>query len=127
VWYVGGCLFLRFYSIDDPLEVFQVHCLGGVWGLFATGFFDNNQGVLYHDSYRQGKFMGYQLVGITVIVAFTSIISATAFLMMRKLHMLRADPAVEEIGFDLAEMGNVSDKFLEAVNEDIKLKSSQPS
>lgn len=40
-FYVGGLIFLEFYRIDDPLEVFPVHCLGGVWGLLACGFFDN--------------------------------------------------------------------------------------
>jgi Amt family ammonium transporter len=59
VWYVGGCLYLDFWMIDDPLEVFQVHALGGVWGLLAAGFFDNNQGALYKFAYHQGQFMGY--------------------------------------------------------------------
>lgn len=52
VFYVGGGLYLEFWRIDDPLEVFQVHCLGGVWGLFATGFFDNIQGALYHNAHH---------------------------------------------------------------------------
>lgn len=59
VWYVGGILYLNFWRIDDPLEVFPVHALGGVWGLFATGFFDNFQGALYHNAHHQGRFMGY--------------------------------------------------------------------
>ncbi len=41
---------------------------------------------------------------------------------MRKLHILRVDPAIEEIGLDVAELGNVSEEFLEAVREQIKLK-----
>lgn len=40
LWYVGGILYLEFWRIDDPLEVFSVHGLGGLWGVFATGFFD---------------------------------------------------------------------------------------
>jgi ammonia channel protein AmtB len=47
VFYVGAILFLEFYRIDDPLEVFPVHCVGGIWGLFATGFFDNYRGALF--------------------------------------------------------------------------------
>lgn len=53
-WYVGGVLYLDFWRIDDPLEVFPVHALGGVWGLFADGFFDNNRGALYWYGFRQG-------------------------------------------------------------------------
>lgn len=39
--------------------------------------------------------------------------------------MLRVDKAIEEIGLDVAELGNVSEEFLEAVREDIKLKSDK--
>jgi hypothetical protein len=31
---------------------------------------------------------------------------------MRKLHLLRVDKAVEEIGLDLAELGGVSEEFI---------------
>jgi hypothetical protein len=43
---------------------------------------------------------------------------------LRKLHLLRVDPAIEEVGFDVAELGGVSEEFLDAVREQIKLKSS---
>ena len=56
--------------------------------------------------------MGYQIVGIVVIVCWVSLISFPAFLIMRKLHVLRVDKAVEEIGLDVAELGNVSEEFL---------------
>jgi ammonia channel protein AmtB len=64
--------------------------------------------------------MGYQIVGITVIIAWVSLISFPAFLIMRKVHVLRVDRAVEEIGFDVAELGNVSEDFLDAVREKIE-------
>ncbi len=124
VFYVGGVLFLDFWRIDDPLEVFPVHCLGGVWGLFATGFFDNTQGALFHGAIKQGEFMGYQIVGIVVILAWTSLISIPTFLILRKLHLLRIDPAIEEIGIDVAELGGVSEEFLDAVREQIKAKKN---
>ena len=104
VFYVGGILFLEFYRIDDPLEVFPVHCCGGIWGLFAAGYFDKYRGALYYHGLHQGQFMGYQIVGIFVIAAWTSLISVPAFLIMRKLHLLRVDKAIEEIGFDVAEL-----------------------
>jgi hypothetical protein len=122
VWYVGGILYLDFWRIDDPLEVFPVHALGGVWGLFATGFFDNNRGGLYHNAYKQGRFMGYQLVGITIIIAWISLFSIITFLILRKLHLLRVDPAVEEVGLDVAELGNVSEEFLDAVRQEIRIR-----
>lgn len=122
VFYVGAVFFLEFYKIDDPLEVFPVHGAGGIWGLIATGFFDNYQGALFAGAYKQGKFMGYQIVGIVVIIAWVSLISFPAFYIMREINVLRVDKAVEEIGLDVAELGNVSDEFISAVNEAIDAK-----
>ena len=121
VFYVGGVLFLNFWNIDDPLEVFPVHFLGGVWGLFATGFFDQTRGALYYGANQQGAFMGFHIVGIVVIVAFTSLVAAPSFLILRKLHLLRVSKAIEEIGLDVAELsGKVPEAFLDAVEEQIE-------
>jgi hypothetical protein len=69
--------------------------------------------------------MGYQIVGITVIIAWTSLITLTGFYILRKLHLLRVDKAIEEIGFDIAELGGgVSDEFLNVVREQIKAKKN---
>lgn len=69
--------------------------------------------------------MGYQIVGITVIVAWTTLITLTGFYILRKLHLLRVDKAIEEIGFDVAELGGgVSQEFLDAVRDQIKIKKA---
>lgn len=124
-WYVGGVLFLEFYRIDDALEVFPVHALGGVWGLLAVGFFSPTQGALYYDAFRQGHFFGYQVIGIVVIAAWTSLLSIPAFVVLRKLHLLRVDVAVEEVGLDIAELSGVSEEFLDAVRDQIRAKEAK--
>jgi len=69
--------------------------------------------------------MGYQLVGIAVIVLFVSIISFPVFTIMKKLHILRADKAIEEIGFDVAELNpGVSEEFIDEVRERIDAKEA---
>lgn len=68
--------------------------------------------------------MGNELVGIVVITAWVSLFSIIAFLILRKLHMLRVDPAIEEIGLDVAELGTVPEEYIEAVREQIKVKGS---
>ena len=125
VFYMGGVLFLEFYRIDDPLEVFPVHACGGIWGLFATGFFDKYQGALFQQGIKQGDFMAYQIVGIVVIVAWVSLLSLPAFLVMRKLHLLRCDKAVEEVGFDVAELGDISEEFLDAVRDKLDQRDKE--
>jgi Amt family ammonium transporter len=118
--YVISLLTLEFYRIDDPLEAISVHFAGGIWGVFATGFFDTHSGVLFYGSFKQGQFMGYQLVGILVIVLFTSIVMLPSFYILSKLHVLRADKAVEEIGFDIAVLNpGVSQEFIDTVREKI--------
>lgn len=124
--YVAACLFLDFYRIDDPLEVVPVHLAGGLWGLFAAGFFDNFHGVLFEGSKKQSQFMGYQLVGAAVIFIFVSLISFPTFLILKKVNGLRADKAIEEIGFDVAELQpGVSEEFIDAVRERIEAKENQ--
>jgi len=124
VWYVAAVGLLEFYRIDDPLECIPVHFAGGIWGLFATGFFNLAQGALFRTAVHQGMFMGYQLVGITVIVAFVSVVVLPTFLILKNLEALRADKAVEEVGFDVVEQG-VSEEFLEAVRDRIEAKEAQ--
>jgi Amt family ammonium transporter len=124
--YLISLLTLNFYRIDDPLETISVHLAGGAWGLFAAGFFDKTSGSLFYGALNQGAFMGYQLVGILVIFLFTSVIMLPAFLILRKLHVLRAEKAVEEIGFDVAHIyPGVSREFLDAVNEKIETREEQ--
>lgn len=121
--YVATLVFLEFYRIDDPLECIPVHFSGGVWGLFATGLFSSFSGALYSGALKQGIFMGYQLVGIVVIVVFTSLVILPTFLILSKTGALRADKAIEEIGFDVAELiPGVSKEFLDAVRENIETK-----
>lgn len=66
--------------------------------------------------------MGYQLVGIVVIIAWVSLIAIPTFLIMRKLHVLRVDKAVEALGLDVAELGTVSEEFIDSVREHIEAK-----
>ena len=124
--YVISILTVDFYRIDDPLEAISVHFAGGIWGVFAAGFFDTKSGVLFYGSFRQGQFMGYQLVGILVIVLFTSLIMLPSFFILRKLHVLRADKAVEEIGFDIAVLNpGVSQEFIDVVRDKIEAREEQ--
>lgn len=39
--YIKFCLFLKKKEIDDPLEGSAVHMACGIWGLVASGCFDN--------------------------------------------------------------------------------------
>ena len=70
--------------------------------------------------------MGYQLVGVAAIIGFVSVVAFPTFMILKNVNGLRADKAVEEIGFDVAELQpGVSEEFLDAVRERIDAKETQ--
>lgn len=70
--------------------------------------------------------MGYQLVGVAAIIGFVSVVAFPTFMILKNVNGLRADKAVEEIGFDVAELQpGVSKEFLDAVRERIDAKETQ--
>ena len=46
-FYSVGCLLLAYFHIDDPLEASAVHLGGGLWGVLAVAFFNNEVGIFY--------------------------------------------------------------------------------
>lgn len=108
IFYIGGCLLLHRLHIDDPVESAPTHLFGGIWGTLATGLFSNQHGVAYGfpDS---GRFLGYQVVGIVSMFAWSSVCSILFFLAMKKLDLLRIAKEIEIIGLDVAELGGLSD------------------
>jgi len=73
VVYMGNSYLLKFFKIDDPLNIFAIHGACGVWGIVATGFFATKEnveyaGVKWIDS---GTLIGYQILGALCIAAWT--------------------------------------------------------
>lgn len=90
------------YKIDDPLDAFAVHGGCGIWGTFALGFFDINEGVFYGGN---GKQIGIQLMGIIVISLWTSFMSFCLFYLLNKFKLLRIPKEEEILGIDWVEHG----------------------
>ena len=67
IFYSLTLRFVEYLKIDDPCEAFAMHVPCGAWGIFATAFFNTNNGVFYHGA---GKIVGIQLLGIVSIVAW---------------------------------------------------------
>ena len=75
----------RFFHIDDTLDVFSCHGLGGLIGTILTGLFSqtdvNSQG-------ENGAFYGrpiqlwYQILGILVTCAYSAACTAAILLLM---------------------------------------------
>lgn len=104
--YSGGCKLCEWATVDDPIEASSVHGFAGMWGLIATGLFDNEEGVFSSAEEDKAKYLGVQVAGMLAIVAWVAAISALYFLLMKKLDLLRVPLLEEVIGLDVAEMGS---------------------
>ncbi|MBO7663967.1 MAG: ammonium transporter, partial [Clostridia bacterium] len=101
--------FDKVVKIDDPVGAISVHgvcgCLGTVLtGLFATGG-TTMKGLFYGGGFR---FLGIQAIGVLATIAWTAVIIAIVFLIIKKTIGLRADAADEVMGLDRSEHGLVT-------------------
>jgi len=121
-----GVSFLSFFAIklkaklgyDDTLDVFGVHCVGGIFGALATGLFAQsriNPGLLAPEGGPEinGLFfgggielLGKQAVGVLIAVVFGAVMT---FLIASVLKLvmggIRASDEEEGVGLDLTLHG----------------------
>ena len=97
------------FKIDDSLDVFPVHGVGGILGTFYAGIFASDQlGVFSGQGYNEGMTMssqvGVQLIGIASTFAYTAVVSYVLLKLLDKLMGgLRSSPESETRGLDLSE------------------------
>jgi Amt family ammonium transporter len=88
--------------IDDPVGAVAVHGACGIWGTFAVGLFDYNDGLFYGGGFN---LLGIQSLGIVAIAAWTLVTVGAMFFIINKTIGLRA-PIQDEIqGLDTTEHG----------------------
>ena len=92
--------------IDDPVGAVSVHCVCGALGTILTGLFATGsttmKGVFYGGGF---KFFGIQVLGVLATIAWTAVIIAVVFLLIKKTIGLRASTEDEIIGMDRSEHG----------------------
>jgi len=92
----------RTLRIDDSLDVFPVHGVGGILGTLLTGVFAATAlgGVGYAEGTGMGRQVLVQLLGILVIGAWSGIISFVLLKVSDTLVGLRMTPEEETEGLD---------------------------
>jgi len=101
---------------DDTLDVFGIHCVGGIVGAIATGivadpalggqgFFDYTQFPAAVGSYDMAAQVATQLKAVGITVLWSGIGSALLFFVVDKVMGLRPTVDAEREGLDLAEHG----------------------
>ena len=126
LFYTIGCKKVQKMNIDDPCESTAVYMYGGMWGLLAVAFLDNLQGVVYpsHEETGRGKFFGYQICGIVVILVWATLMFVPFFMIMKKLGLLRVNRVVEIVGLDFASNSqNMTQEEFKKVQEQLDWKS----
>jgi len=98
--YTGWSNAMLRLKIDDPLDAVAVHLGCGIWGTLAAPMFASNpavEGIFY-----MGRFytFGINVAGIVAIVAWTLVLSAAMFLVLKLAGILRLSEASELLGSD---------------------------
>lgn len=97
--YVGKLL--EKFRIDDVVAAVTVHGGTGAYALVMVGIFMHGYPNL--DGYSPITFWG-QLIGMLVFAALGFVPTYLLSLLLKKLHLLRIPPEVEEQGLDLSEV-----------------------
>jgi ammonium transporter, Amt family len=106
------------FKYDDTLDVFGIHCIGGIIGAVATGIvadpaiggqgvFDYSvfPAVLQPKPFDMAAQVWIQLKAVGITLAYSGIVSAILFFVLDKTIGLRPDTDAEREGLDLSEHG----------------------
>lgn len=88
-------------SIDDTLDVFPCHGVGGIIGMLLTAVFAQDVGLAY------GKFETFfaHLIGLGIVMAYAALMSCLGFSLIRLFTPLEVTAQGEERGLDLDQHG----------------------
>ena len=96
------------FKIDDSLDVFPVHGMGGILGTILAGVFASSElGVFSGQGYAEGMTMGSQLqvqfIGVASTLVYTAIVTYVILKLVDLLVGLRVDTEQETYGLDLSQ------------------------
>jgi Amt family ammonium transporter len=96
------------WGLDESLDVWACHGMGGTWGALATGLFATK---LINPAGADGLFYGnpgqFAIQALTVIVSITFAFGATFLItkLLSRFMGLRVTENEEEVGLDISEHG----------------------
>jgi Amt family ammonium transporter len=93
-------------ALDDTLDVFPCHGVGGIVGMILTGIFATKtvnsagpNGLLYGDS----AFFLTQLKALAIVIPFSFIVSFVIFKLVNLIEPIRVTTEEEEMGLDASQ------------------------
>jgi len=103
VCFLATAFIKRKLKIDDSLDVFPVHGVGGILGTLLAGIFVSAGlgGVGYADGVNMGSQLGVQLTGVIVTIVFTAVTTFVCLKIVDLLIGLRVTDEEETEGLDI--------------------------
>lgn len=98
-------------KMDDTLDVFACHGIGGIMGMILTAIFAHEPGTSFLHSAADGSFnfsdglsiFSHHMLALLLVSAFTFFGSLLLFKLTNKIIGLRVSEEAEEIGLDLSQ------------------------
>jgi len=107
VCYMVTQLIKQRFKIDDSLDVFAVHGVGGMLGTMLTAVFVSV--VLGGNGLAEGMTIGSQLgvqaLGIIIVAVWSGVLTAIIVMVLKMFLTFRVDEETEVQGLDLALHG----------------------
>jgi Amt family ammonium transporter len=97
--------------LDESLDVFACHGLGGTTGAILTGLFATtavNKAGANGLFYGNPKQLFIQIAAVAIVAVFTFIMTFTIAKVLDALMGLRVDTNAEEVGLDISEHGELA-------------------
>jgi Amt family ammonium transporter len=109
VCFTATMLIKQRLRIDDSLDVFPVHGVGGMLGTFFAGIFVAAQfgGAGLADGMTIASQVGVQIVGILATAGWTAVVTFLILKLVSKFVELRVNDEEETTGLDLVSHDEV--------------------
>ena len=109
ICYYGVILIKKKLKIDDALDAFGCHGIGGIWGGIATGIFGKSSinPVAKWDGliYGEWRLFAAQIEGILIAIAIAVVGTLICVAIVRIFTPLRVTDREEKIGLDISQHG----------------------
>jgi Amt family ammonium transporter len=91
----------RKLNIDDTLDVFPSHGIGGIVGMLMTAVFASEVGLIHGET----KTISIHLIAIVIVAVYTIIVSYGLFKLVNYITPIRVREDQEERGLDASQHG----------------------
>jgi Amt family ammonium transporter len=88
-------------GVDDTLDVFPCHGLGGIVGMILTAVFAKDVGLLYGET----KTFKYHLIALVIVLVYTFVVSYLLYKLTNLISPIRVSATEESQGLDISQHG----------------------